>query len=90
MSTLHESEEVGQGSSKSFTYTEKVSYVGLVDFIWNVPKEEPWSAFSVTRLQRNVPGGQSSQAAFAICPDMRWPPWLHMIPDMGYTPGLGC
>ena len=30
VSTLHESEEVGQGSSKGFTYTEKVSYVGLV------------------------------------------------------------
>ena len=38
MSTLHESEEVGQGSSKGFTYTEKVSYVRLVDFIWNVHK----------------------------------------------------
>ena len=20
---------------------------------------------------------------------MKWPPWLHMIPDMGHTPGLG-
>ena len=38
MSTLHESEKVGQGSSKSFTYTVKVSYIGLVDFLWNVPK----------------------------------------------------
>ena len=31
MSTLHESEKVGQGSSKSFTYTVKVFYVGLVE-----------------------------------------------------------
>ena len=38
MPTLHKSEEVGQGSSKGFTYTEKVSYIGLVDFIWNVYK----------------------------------------------------
>ena len=38
MSTLHECEEVGQGSSKGFTDTEKVSYVGLVDFIRNVHK----------------------------------------------------
>ena len=31
----------------------------------------------------------AEENAFAICPAMRWPPWLHMIPDMGYTPGLG-
>ena len=39
MSTLHECEEVGQGSSKGFTDTEKVSDVGLVDFIRNVHKK---------------------------------------------------
>ena len=38
MPTLHKSEKVGQGGSKGFTYTEKVSYIGLVDFIWNVNK----------------------------------------------------
>ena len=31
----------------------------------------------------------AEENAFAICPDMRWPLWLHMIPDMGHTPGLG-
>ena len=25
----------------------------------------------------------------AICPDLKWPPWLHMIPDVGYISGLG-
>ena len=30
----------------------------------------------------------AEENAFAICP-VRWPPWLHMIPDMGHTPGLG-
>ena len=34
-------------------------------------------------------GVYAEENAFAICPDMRWPLWLHMIPDMGYTPGLG-
>ena len=34
-------------------------------------------------------GVYAEENAFAICPVMRWPPWLHMIPDMGYTPGLG-
>ena len=34
-------------------------------------------------------GVYAEENAFAICPAMRWPPWLHMIPDMGYTPGLG-
>ena len=34
-------------------------------------------------------GVYAEENAFAICPDMRWPSWLHMIPDMGYTPGLG-
>ena len=38
VSTLHESEEVRQGSSK-FTDAEKL-HVGLVDFIWNVHKGE--------------------------------------------------
>ena len=28
MPTLHKSEEVGQGSSKGFTYTEEISYIG--------------------------------------------------------------
>ena len=35
-------------------------------------------------------GVYAEENAFAICPAMRWPPWLHMIPDMGYAPGLGC
>ena len=30
-------------------------------------------------------GVYAEENAFAICPDMGWPPWLHMIPDMGYT-----
>ena len=34
-------------------------------------------------------GVYAEENAFAICPAMRWPPWLHMIPDMGHTPGLG-
>ena len=34
-------------------------------------------------------GVYAEENAFAICPAMKWPPWLHMIPDMGYTPGLG-
>ena len=34
-------------------------------------------------------GACAEENAFAICPAMKWPPWLHMIPDMGYTPGLG-
>ena len=34
-------------------------------------------------------GVYAEENAFAICPDMRWPPWLHMIPDIGYTAGLG-
>ena len=25
---------------------------------------------------------------FATCPGMRWPPWLHVIPDTGYVAGL--
>ena len=29
----------------------------------------------------------AEESAFAICPDMRWPPWLHMIPDTGYISG---
>ena len=34
-------------------------------------------------------GVYAEENAFAICPDVRWPMWLHMIPDMGYTPGVG-
>ena len=34
-------------------------------------------------------GVYAEENAFAICPDIKWPPWLHMIPDMDYTPGLG-
>ena len=34
-------------------------------------------------------GVYAEENAFAICPDIKWPLWLHMIPDMGYTPGLG-
>ena len=33
-------------------------------------------------------GIYAEENAFAICPAMRWPPWLHMIPDSGYSPGL--
>ena len=39
-----------------------------------------------TRKWRGV---YAEENAFAICPAMKWTPWLHMIPDMGYTPGLG-
>ena len=28
-------------------------------------------------------GVYAEENAFAICPNMRWPPWLHMIPDTG-------
>ena len=31
----------------------------------------------------------AEENTFAIFPAMRRPPWLHMILDMGYTPGLG-
>ena len=33
-------------------------------------------------------GIYAEENAFAICPAMRWPPWLHMIPDTGYVSGL--
>ena len=33
-------------------------------------------------------GVYAEENAFAICPDMRWPPWLHMIPDTGCVSGL--
>ena len=33
-------------------------------------------------------GKYAEENAFAICPAMRWPPWLHMIPDSGCVPGL--
>ena len=39
-----------------------------------------------TRRWRGV---YAEENAFAICPAMKWPPWLHMILDMGYTPGVG-
>ena len=50
-----------------------------------------------TALRRRIkmPGARrwhgvyAEENAFAICPDIKWPPWLHMIPDMGYTSGLG-
>ena len=32
-------------------------------------------------------GVYAEENAFAICPDMQWPPWLHVIPDMGYWGG---
>ena len=33
-------------------------------------------------------GTYAEENAFAICPAMRWPQWLHMIPDQGYVSGL--
>ena len=33
-------------------------------------------------------GTYAEENAFAICPAMRWPPWLHMIPDPGFVSGL--
>ena len=33
-------------------------------------------------------GVYAEENAFAICPDMSWPPWRHMIPDTGYVSGL--
>ena len=39
--------------------------------------------------RRKWRGVYAEENAFAICPEMRWPPWLHMIPDMGYISGLG-
>ena len=56
-----------------------------------------WAFLDCTALRRLVkmPGTRkwrgvyAEENAFAICPAMKWPPWLHMIPDMGYTPGLG-
>ena len=45
-----------------------------------------------TALRRLVksPGRHKWRGTYAeaICPGMRWPPWLHMIPDTGYAPGL--
>ena len=38
--------------------------------------------------RRKWRGVYAEENAFAICPDMRWPPWLHMIPDTGYVSGL--
>ena len=56
-----------------------------------------WAFLDCTAFKRlaKMPGRHkwrgvyAEENAFAICPAMRWPPWLHMIPDMGYTPGLG-
>ena len=39
--------------------------------------------------RRRWRGVYAEENAFAICPEMRWPPWLHMIPDMGYISGRG-
>ena len=39
--------------------------------------------------RRKWRGVYGEENAFAICPDLKWPPWLHMIPDMGYISGLG-
>ena len=33
-------------------------------------------------------GTYAEENAFAICPAMRWPHWLHMVPDPGFTSGL--
>ena len=33
-------------------------------------------------------GTYAEENAFAICPAMRWPQWLHMVPDQGYVSGL--
>ena len=33
-------------------------------------------------------GIYAEENAFAICPKMRWPPWLRMIPDTGYASGV--
>ena len=33
-------------------------------------------------------GPYAEENAFAICPAMRWPPWLHMVPDPGFVSGL--
>ena len=33
-------------------------------------------------------GVYAEENAFAICPEMRRPPWLHMIPDTGHVSGL--
>ena len=30
----------------------------------------------------------AEENAFALCPAMRWPQWLHIIPDQGYVLGL--
>ena len=38
--------------------------------------------------RRKWRGVYAEENAFALCPDMRWPPWLHMIPDTGYVSGL--
>ena len=38
--------------------------------------------------RRKWRGTYAEENAFAICPAMRWPPWLHMVPDPGFVSGL--
>ena len=76
-----------------------IPLVGLILLSWlglrslgmerGAPLAAPEWPSGCTFPEVELPRGQSSQAAFAICPALQWPPWLHMIPDMGYTPGLG-
>lgn len=33
-------------------------------------------------------GTYAEENAFELCPALRWPPWLHMIPDLGYITDL--
>ena len=65
----------------SIDFLQTATQTHLEDPIWD-------------KLQQGMPGTRrwhgvyAEENAFAICPAMKWPPWLHMIPDMGYTPGL--
>ena len=50
---------------------------------------------TVFRRRAKLPGQRATwrgtyaeENAFALCPAMRWPQWLHMIPDMGYVSEL--
>ena len=38
--------------------------------------------------RRKWRGIHVEENAFATCPEMRWPPWLHMILDTGHVSGL--
>ena len=68
-----------------------IPMVGLILLSWlglrslgmerGAPLAAPGWPSGCTLPEVELPGGQSSQAAFAICPAMKWPPWLHMIPD---------